>query len=627
MSVEGGGLFNQGFVGQGFNWWIGQVADDSFWRDNINPGKFKDKQNVPGWGYRYKVRIFGLHDAGEGGIESKDLPWANIMYPTTAGAYLQNSGQTPMIRQGNIVFGFFLDGPDQQQPVIMGVMGNNSQTDLATEIGTDRVSNTQPGTLGTSGYAKGSKEYPGKSAPTVSDSDKVVDKPKGEKAAEDKEPLPDTKLNQFGLPQGEEITKAQQADIASAKAEIELIKKNNSNFSQEAQDNLIRSRVAAGQEARRKESESPRSKTERGATIESESPHIQTAATIKLDEVCEKKAVILKPTSIVESCNKAMQTDMDNMTQEIDKAMNALSSYTDQVSITEGIKDLKKVIKDSSKQQAKYMKVVMDKVKQYTEKKLNKEMTKAVSALPACKRWQFMDLKDNMTQNMLSSFNDMSGGMEGLMEGILNNMLKLDDQEDGTPGLLSQALSAAAKSTKKGKTEKAIPRVPICAAEDAIASCIAANKGAMQKMNDKIISGMDGFISDMMKEFADSGGGSITDMFSKLGDIKGNMTSALNFMDGGQDVFPFEVPPNEAVSDYYTFCQGGAGQKQTSLPSNAAISEAIKKVDRIIPESIEKVSFAEPFKNQASINLSSPGDFLPDFDIAQEIAENITQET
>ena len=628
MSVEGGGLFNQGFVGQGFNWWIGQVADDSYWRDNINPGKFKDKQNVPGWGYRYKVRIFGLHDAGEGGIESKDLPWANIMYPTTAGAYLQNSGQTPMIRQGNIVFGFFLDGPDQQQPVIMGVMGNNSQTDLATEIGTDRVSNTQPGTLATSGYAKGAKEYPGKSAPTVSDSDKVVDKPKDpEKASEDKEPLPGTELNQFGLPQGEKISEAQQADIASAKAEIELIKKNNSNFSQEAQDNLIKNRVAAGKEARNKESQSPRSKAERGATIESESPHIQTAATIKLDEVCEKKAVILKPTSIVESCNKAMQTDMDNMTQEIDKAMNALSSYTDQVSITEGIKDLKKVIKDSSKQQAKYMKVVMDKVKQYTEKKLNKEMTKAVSALPACKRWQFMDLKDNMTQNMLSSFNGMSGNMEGMMEGILTDMLKVDDQPDGTPGLLSQALSAAVNSTKKGKTTKAIPRVPICAAEDAIASCIAANKGAMQKMNDKIISGMDGFIGDMMKEFSDAGGGSITDMFSKLGDIKGNMKSALDFMDGGQDVFPFEVPPNEAVSDYYTFCQGGAGQKQTSLPSNSAINAAIAKAGREFPKLAEKMPFAEPFKNQASINLSSPGDFLPDFDIAQEIAENITQET
>ena len=39
-----------------------------------------------------------------------------------------------MIRQGNIVFGFFLDGPEQDQPIIMGVMGNNSQSDLATKI-------------------------------------------------------------------------------------------------------------------------------------------------------------------------------------------------------------------------------------------------------------------------------------------------------------------------------------------------------------------------------------------------------------------------------------------------------------------------------------------------------------
>ena len=529
------------------------------------------------------------------------------MYPVTAGAYLQSSGQTPMIRQGNIVFGFFLDGPEQEQPVIMGVMGNNSQTDLATEIGTNRVSNTQPGTLGTSGYAKGSKEYPGKSAPTVSDSDKVVNKPKGEKAAEDKEPLPDTKLNQFGLPQGEKITEAQQVDINSAKAEIELIKKNNPNFSQEAQDNLIRNRVAAGQESRRKESESPRSKAERGATIESESPHIQTAATIKLDEICDKKMVILKPTGIVDACNKAMQTDMDNMTQDIDKAMNALSSYTDAVSITQGVKDLKKVISDSSKQQAKYMKVVMDKVKQYTEKKLNKEMTKAVSALPACKRWQFMDLKDNMTQNLMSSFNNMSGGMEGMMEGILNNMLKIDDQEDGTPGLITKALNAAANSIATGNEKpKAVPRVPICASEDAIAACIAANKDNINELNQNIIDGMDGFIGDMMKELAGAGGdvGGITNMLSKLGNIKGNMTSALNFMDGGQDVFPFEIPVNEAVADYYTFCGGGAGQKQTSLPSNAAISEAVKKVGRVLPTPASLDSFAEPLKNTLDVVLT-----------------------
>ena len=52
-------------------------------------------------------------------------------------------------------------------------------------------------------------------------------------------------------------------------------------------------------------------------------------------------------------------------------------------------------------------------------------MTSAVSALPSSKRWQMADLKDEMTQNILSEFNDMTGNMSGLMEGVLKNMLKL----------------------------------------------------------------------------------------------------------------------------------------------------------------------------------------------------------
>lgn len=611
MAAEGGALFNQQFLGQGFNWWIGQVADDSYWRDNINPGKFEDKHSVPGWGYRYKVRIFGLHDAGEEGIKSEDLPWSNIMYPVTAGAYLQASGQTPMIRQGNIVFGFFLDGPEQQQPVIMGVMGNNSQTDLATEIGTNRVSNTQPGTLGTSGFAEGSNPYEGKSGSTPPDSDKVVNKPKSKQLSEELAPSFTGKTNSLGLPSGKEITANQQKDINSAKAEIELIKKNNPLFSQSEQLNLIKSRLASGMAARRKEADSPRSKVQKGATIESESPHIQTAATLKLDEICDKKMVMLKPTSIVESCNKAMNIDMDNMTQDIDKAMNALASYTDQVSITQGVKDLRKVIKDSSKQQAKYMKVVMDKVKQYTEKKLNKEMTKAVSALPACKRAQFLDLKDSMTQNMMANFNQMSGGMNGLMEGILNDMMKLD----GPNGIIEKAKQAAINSIANGNEKaKAIPRVPVCSSESVIARAIAANKDQITKMNENIISGMDGFIGDMMKEFADAGGGPITEMFSELGNIRGNMTSALNFIDGGQDVFPFEVPVNEAVADFYTFCGGGGSTKQTMLPSSSAIKQA---VDNIKPGDLItdiKDTFAEPLKNTL------------DVDLLQDVAENYAED-
>ncbi len=605
MSVEGGGLFNQQFLGQGFNWWIGQVSDDSYWRDNINPTKFKDKQSIPGWGYRYKVRIFGLHDAGEGGIESKDLPWANVMYPVTAGAYLQSSGQTPMIRQGNIVFGFFLDGPEQEQPVIMGVMGNNSQTELATKIGDNRVSNTQPGTLATSGFAEGNVDYKGTSKPEVPDGDKVVDKPKPKELAKQlSDKVPGVGLNKFGLPDNIPISPEQQKFINSAKAEVEVILKDNPGFSKDAQDNLIRNRVAKGVASLKKEANSFRSKVNPGATIESESPHIQTAATIKLDEVFCKKRVLLNPDNIVDSANKAVQTDMDNMTQSIDKAMNALSSYTDAVSMTENIRNLKKVISDSSKTQSKYMKVMMDKVMEYSEKKLNKEMTAAVSALPASKRWQMLDLKDNMTQKMLSSFNDMTGGLSGLMEGVLNNMIGLDDTDDG-PGLLTQALNAAFNDTSTGDEKpKAVPRVPVCVSEDAIATVLDANKSKMDEMNNDIIDGMDTFIGDMMTEMSTAGGaaGGITSMLSKLGDIKGNMTSALNFENIKMNVFPFELPPNKAVSDYYQFCSGGSGTKASQIFSKAAVTEQFVKGKKPIISSIVE-QFAQPTKATLNIDL------------------------
>ena len=175
--MEGGHLFNPGFLGSSFLWWVGQVADDSTWRENIIPGKYKDPNGPAGWGYRYKVRIIGLHDQGEQVIPSDQLPWVQVMYPITAGGGQGGSFQTPNIRQGNMVFGFFLDGPDKQVPVIMGILGNNAQTQLATEIGTNRVTNDQPGSLATSGYAEGQASKPTEQKEQVPDEGLATKKP------------------------------------------------------------------------------------------------------------------------------------------------------------------------------------------------------------------------------------------------------------------------------------------------------------------------------------------------------------------------------------------------------------------------------------------------------------------
>ena len=135
--MESSSLFNPGFLGGSFYWFIGQVADDSTWRENQNPGKFEEVSEMPAWGYRYKVRIIGHHDQDESDVTAEELPWAQVMYPVTAGTGHGGSYQSPAIKQGSFVFGFFLDGKDQQTPIIMGCLGNNAKTKLERKQGTE----------------------------------------------------------------------------------------------------------------------------------------------------------------------------------------------------------------------------------------------------------------------------------------------------------------------------------------------------------------------------------------------------------------------------------------------------------------------------------------------------------
>ena len=183
--MEGNGLFNPGFLGANFLWWVGQIADDSTWRDNISSGKFTNGQSIAGWGRRYKVRIVGLHDKEEEAVKSDQLPWAQVMYPVTAGGGNANSGQTPNLRQGMFVFGFFMDGPDQQVPVIMGVLGHNEQTPLKTKTG-ENDSNF----AATSGFAEGKQPKSEATKETVPDEGKVTEKPRGADLAKESAPLP-----------------------------------------------------------------------------------------------------------------------------------------------------------------------------------------------------------------------------------------------------------------------------------------------------------------------------------------------------------------------------------------------------------------------------------------------------
>jgi hypothetical protein len=177
--MEGGSLFNPGFAGGSFNWWIGQIPDDGTWRENINESKYKTPNDVPGWGYRYKVRIIGKHDQGEASIKSDQLPWANVMYPVTAGGGQGGSYQTPAIKQGNFVFGYYLDSQDEQVPVIMGILGACSDIPKSTLNAANGGENFTP----QSGHANSGDD----STKVVSDNDLATEQPQGESTPPTKE--------------------------------------------------------------------------------------------------------------------------------------------------------------------------------------------------------------------------------------------------------------------------------------------------------------------------------------------------------------------------------------------------------------------------------------------------------
>ena len=124
------GLIQKHFLGRdGFIWWIGQIVDQTQWAGNFPGHPTSTTEEQKGFGFRYKVRIMGYHTASQADLPNEDLPWASVLLPVTAG--VSGGGMsTPNLRGGDFVQGFFMDGEDAQQPVIMGVLGYNQYTDV-----------------------------------------------------------------------------------------------------------------------------------------------------------------------------------------------------------------------------------------------------------------------------------------------------------------------------------------------------------------------------------------------------------------------------------------------------------------------------------------------------------------
>lgn len=130
-------MISDDYYGDRFRWFIGIVKD------------LGDDRS------RVRVRIFGIHHTEDTTkVSNDDLPWAMVLYPTTGGQTSSGSASHGL-KVGSWVVGFFADGEDSQQPIVMGVINGGENSMNNSPGGNPGVNSSQgqsqPGTTDTEG--------------------------------------------------------------------------------------------------------------------------------------------------------------------------------------------------------------------------------------------------------------------------------------------------------------------------------------------------------------------------------------------------------------------------------------------------------------------------------------------
>tara|TARA_B100000131_G_scaffold230844_1_gene222624 strand:- start:242 stop:1144 length:903 start_codon:yes stop_codon:yes gene_type:complete len=261
---------------------------------------------------------------------------------------------------------------------------------------------------------------------------------------------------------------------------------------------------------------------------------------------------------------------------------------------------------------------------EYTLKKYNKEQAEAVSALPSSKRWQYSDVKEKFTELTLKEYIDITNGLAKQMKGTLTKRLDVKGAEASVQARLVDptATTYIHPDTGEVKDIKQVsnqmltsPKVPSCFAEDLVGHSIMSFQSRLDIVNSKLLENSNSYLRDSAKELTNmslpSGQkASITPESFSRPSIQTNMVAAFQFLNTKANVFPFESPRNEAVSDYYQFGRGGGSQPDSNIPNMKGVLEQTKKHLGTI-EGIEKseelasginIPFLEPSKNQPDIS-------------------------
>ena len=110
---------NNGFMTDKFVWFSGVVEDRA----------------DPLYLNRVRVRAFGYHTPDKVLLKTEDLPWATVMLPSTESG-TSGVGRSPHgLVEGSWVIGFFRDGTDAQDPVVLGSIAALNTQEANPDVG------------------------------------------------------------------------------------------------------------------------------------------------------------------------------------------------------------------------------------------------------------------------------------------------------------------------------------------------------------------------------------------------------------------------------------------------------------------------------------------------------------
>ena len=387
-------------------------------------------------------------------------------------------------------------------------------------------------------------------------------------------------IDKYGLESAIKKTKNQLADIAAATQEADI-----SGLTGSDAADFIKNKVQSAMQNRVGAAESPSSTPEAGAEQEHpDNPHHLSAGDVVLEDKFQECIVTAcQQEDTVGSATKRIQIEIDNLTGKVDKMLGARKNYIDAVSNPPNADQIQKEVRATASKVAKFQKIIMDKMAEYDNKKMNQALTKVVAAMPSSMRYLFADQKFLNIQNNVQAYNKITNGMVDQMEGILTgkldigNLIKQADSiaasgalwanpnpQSGGGGVLDLSTGEGISIEGSGAGDDVIsvedvqqprtPKVPMCYAEDVVAQGIAANKDAINEITESQHRNYNRFLEGLKSQLEESDKNAAAAAYDKT-----NL--------GKVTVISDEAPSAEyepiGGTDYYTAdgvpCTGGTG--------------------------------------------------------------------